>query len=88
MLRMARVGQARIYTPCMTVCMVISLLKVPYIQRIYVHMWPTLHTSQSTHLFGYKTIKELTRDEQVGNLRLNFVHKNDKTNVFGKQVIN
>ena len=31
-----RVGQNRIYTPYMTVCMVISLLKIPYVHRIYV----------------------------------------------------
>ena len=33
---MCRVGQNRIYTPCMTVCMVISLPKIPYIHRIYL----------------------------------------------------
>ena len=32
---MSRVGQNRIYTPFMTVCMVISLPKIPYIHRIY-----------------------------------------------------
>jgi hypothetical protein len=31
-----RVGQNRIYAPYMTVCMVISMLKVPYVHRIYV----------------------------------------------------
>ena len=31
-----RVGQNRIYTPVMAVCMVISLLKKPYVHRIYV----------------------------------------------------
>jgi len=31
-----RVGQNRIYTPYMTVCMVISLFKIPYIYRINV----------------------------------------------------
>ena len=36
-----RVGQNLIYTPYMTVCMVISLLNIPYI-RIYVWFWPTL----------------------------------------------
>ena len=30
---MARVGQNRIYTPYMTICMVISLPKIPYIHR-------------------------------------------------------
>jgi hypothetical protein len=33
---MCRVGQNRIYTPYMTVCMVISLPKIPYIHRIYM----------------------------------------------------
>jgi hypothetical protein len=35
----SRVGQNRICTPYMTVCMVISLLKIPYIYRIYVCMY-------------------------------------------------
>jgi hypothetical protein len=40
---MCRVGQNCIYTPYMTVCLVISLSKIPYIHRIYVWLWPTLH---------------------------------------------
>jgi len=37
-----RVGQKRVYTPYMTVCMVISLLKIPYVHRIYIYIygWP------------------------------------------------
>jgi len=31
-----RVGQNRICTPYMTVCMVISLLKIPYVHRMYL----------------------------------------------------
>ena len=31
-----RVGQNRIYTPYVTVCMVISLPMIPYIHRIYL----------------------------------------------------
>jgi hypothetical protein len=31
-----RAGQNRISAPCMTVCMVISLLKTPYVHRIYL----------------------------------------------------
>jgi hypothetical protein len=31
-----RVGQNRIYTPYMAVCMVISLPKIPYVHRIYM----------------------------------------------------
>ena len=34
---MARVGQNRIYTPCMTVTLVISLPKTPYLHRIYMY---------------------------------------------------
>jgi len=33
---MSRVGQNRIYTPYMTVYLVISLPKIPYIHRIYM----------------------------------------------------
>ena len=35
---MIRVGQNRIYTPYMTVYLVISLPKMPYINRIYIYM--------------------------------------------------
>jgi hypothetical protein len=31
-----RVGQNSISAPYMTVCMVISLLKIPYVHRVYV----------------------------------------------------
>jgi len=31
-----RVGQNRVYTPYMTVYLVISLLKIPYMHRIYM----------------------------------------------------
>jgi len=40
-LYVSRVGQNRIYAPYMTVCTVISLLKIPYIP-INVWFWPTL----------------------------------------------
>jgi hypothetical protein len=33
---LARVGQNRIYTPYMTVYLVISLPKIPYVNRIYM----------------------------------------------------
>ena len=33
---MCRVGQNRIYTPYMTVCVVISLLKLPHVHRKYL----------------------------------------------------
>ena len=47
----SRVGQNRIYTPCMTVYSVISLPKIPYIHRIYMVLAnPTyMHTHTSTH---------------------------------------
>jgi len=54
---MCRVGQNRIYTPYMTVYMVISLPKIPYTHRTYIWFWPTLlmrHTkicSICAHLF-------------------------------------
>ena len=34
-----RVGQNRIPAPYMTVCMVISLLEIPYVHRIYLEMY-------------------------------------------------
>jgi hypothetical protein len=40
---MHRDGQNRIYTPYMTVYLVISLPGEPYIHRIYLWFWPTLH---------------------------------------------
>jgi hypothetical protein len=38
-----RVGQNRIYTPYMTICMVISLLKIPYVHCIYVGLARTVY---------------------------------------------
>ena len=38
-------GQNRINTPYMTVYLVNSLPKIPYIHRIYIWFWPTLHVS-------------------------------------------
>jgi len=46
----ARVGQNRMYAPYMTVCMVISLPKIPYIHRIYtvyIWFWPTLNIART-----------------------------------------
>jgi hypothetical protein len=34
-----RVGQSCIYTLYMTVCLVISLPKMPYVHRIYIYIW-------------------------------------------------
>jgi len=44
----SRVGQNRIYTLCMTVYLVSSLLITPYIHRIYIWFWPTLLTNKPT----------------------------------------
>jgi hypothetical protein len=47
-LQVCRVGQNRIYTPYMTVYLVDSLQKIPYMHRIYIYIyiyiwfWPTL----------------------------------------------
>ena len=37
LLNIGRVGQNRIHTPYMTVYLVISLPKIPYIHRIYIY---------------------------------------------------
>jgi hypothetical protein len=37
-----RVGQYRIYAPHMTVPLVISMPKIPYVQHINIWSWPTL----------------------------------------------
>ena len=38
-MKINRVGQNRICTPYMTECMVIFLLKLPYVHRRYVYVW-------------------------------------------------
>jgi hypothetical protein len=38
-----RVGQNRIYTYIYTVYLVIFKPKIPYVRRIYIWFWPTLH---------------------------------------------
>ena len=43
----SRVGQNRVYTPFMTVYLVIPLPKIPYIHRMYIWFWPTLSPSNS-----------------------------------------
>ena len=40
-----RVGQNRIYTPYMTVCMVNSLPKIPYTHRIYMVLANPINTT-------------------------------------------
>ena len=42
---LSRVGQNRVYTLYMIVCLVMSLSKIPYIHRIYIWFWPTLIVS-------------------------------------------
>jgi len=37
-----RVGQHCLYTPYITVYLVIALPKIPYIHRVYIWFWPTL----------------------------------------------
>jgi len=37
--QMSRVGQNRICLPYMAVCMLISLLEIPYMHRIYICMY-------------------------------------------------
>ena len=44
---MCKVGQNRIYTPYMTVYLVISQPKIPYIHRIYMVMANPTHVSSS-----------------------------------------
>ena len=51
-LHIRRVGQNRIYTPYMTVCMVIPLLKIPYVHRIYVQ----IYGSGPPYIYGVHTV--------------------------------
>ena len=45
---MNRVGQNRTYTPYMTVYLVISLPKLPYVNRIYMVLASPIHTPYMT----------------------------------------
>jgi len=49
----SRAGQNRIYTPYMTVCLMNSLPKIPYIHHIYMVLgsWPTLLITLSADYF-------------------------------------
>ena len=63
-----RVGQNRIYTPYMTVYLVISLPMIPYIHRIYIWFWPTLLTcNQATPMqqFAHPHFHGSTHDRIV-----------------------
>ena len=46
--RMFRVGQNRIYAPYMTVYLVVSLPKIPYIHRIYMVLAHSTHVCLGT----------------------------------------
>jgi hypothetical protein len=47
---MTRIGQNRIYTPYMGICGLISLLKIPYIHRIYtVYTYVCMVLANLTH---------------------------------------
>ena len=45
-----RVGQNRIYTPYMTVYLVISLPKIPYVHRVYIVLANPTHNTTHTHV--------------------------------------
>jgi len=51
-----RVGQDRMFTPYMTVYLVISLPTIPCIHRIYIWFWPALQPCV-VHLPGRNTIR-------------------------------
>ena len=53
---MLRVGQNRIYTPYMTVYLVISLPKIPYIHRIYMVLANPIHAFTLVQQLGKQHI--------------------------------
>jgi hypothetical protein len=52
---MARVGQNRIYTPCMTIYMVNSLPKILYTHRIYMVLASPKYQGFVNHLLGVQS---------------------------------
>ena len=67
----SRVGQNRIYTPYMTVYLVISLLKILYMHRIYIWFWPTLEISSLTCWKTQQQLwSQLTFPHHLGQLRV------------------
>ena len=48
---LTRVGQNRIYTPYMTVYLVIPLPNIPYIHRIYMVLANPIHSNSSNRLY-------------------------------------
>jgi len=67
-----RFGQNRTSAPYMTVYLVISLLKIPYIHRIYLWFWLTLHVrrvGQNRTSAPYMTVCMV-----ISLLRIPYVH--------------
>ena len=62
---MNRVGQKRIYTPYMTVYMVISLPKLPYTHRIYMVLANPTHEHTHAAQIHAKTNHRLVRHHEV-----------------------
>jgi len=66
LLQISRVGHNCISAPYMTVCMVISLLKIPYVHRIYLLMYgsgqPYIQDEKCSHISNI-AIEELGRDK-------------------------
>ena len=65
-----RVGQNRIYTPYMTVYLVISLPKMPYTHRIYVVLANPTYNSSGVNLFGKRIVQagSCLHSEQIDTL--------------------
>jgi hypothetical protein len=63
-----RADQNRIYTPYMTICMVIFLLTIPYIRK-YVWFWPTLHMTW-LHRSSYLTSHNLCHPSHIYALQI------------------
>jgi len=62
---MSRVGQNRIYTPYMTVYLVISAPKMPYVNRIYMVLaWPILIISHLSHCQVEPVVEKEKREEK------------------------
>ena len=70
---MCRVGQNRIYTPYLTVYLVISLPKIPYIHRIYIWFWPTLYVPHRC-LMSYRAIACLMKVTTYISMYTNSLH--------------
>jgi len=62
---MSRAGQNRIYTPYSIVYLAISLSEIPYIDRMYAWVWPTLDMSIDIKQMQGSTDRFRSRDEQL-----------------------